>query len=111
MVHRAATSLHDQIGLRREGWLATILFNQDITVMLYFAAWISGITVVPITPTLRREFQRLRALDGVTRIQGLVFHKSGEKLSHTYREVQRCARNERLKTLCSTTSAIVPWRT
>ena len=40
--------------------------------------------LVPITPTLRREFQRLRELDGVTRIEGLVFHKNGEKLCHTY---------------------------
>ncbi len=45
---RAATFLHDQAGLRRGDRLATILFNHDVTVVLYFAAWISGITVVPI---------------------------------------------------------------
>lgn len=45
--------------------------------------------LVPITPTLKRELQRIRSLDGVTRIQGLVFHREGEKLNHTYREVQR----------------------
>ena len=53
--------------------------------------------LVPITPTLRREFQRLRALDGVTRIQGLVFHKNGEKLSHTYREVQRLCEEQKIE--------------
>ncbi|HMU55419.1 MAG TPA: site-specific integrase, partial [Nitrospira sp.] len=45
--------------------------------------------LVPMTPTLRREYQRLRGRDGVMRIQGLVFQKDGEKLNHTYREVQR----------------------
>ncbi|MEO7862846.1 MAG: site-specific integrase, partial [Nitrospirales bacterium] len=53
--------------------------------------------LVPITPILRREFHRLRALNGVTRIQGLVFHKKGAKLSHTYREVQRLCENQKIK--------------
>ena len=53
--------------------------------------------LIPITPTLRREFQRLRALDGVTRIQGLVFHKNGEKLNHTYREVQRLCEEQKIE--------------
>ena len=48
VVHRTAAFLHDQVGLRRGDRLATVLFNHDITVVLYFAAWISGITVVPI---------------------------------------------------------------
>jgi long-chain acyl-CoA synthetase len=48
VVQRAATFLHEQVGLRRGDRLATILFNHDVTVVLYFAAWISGITVVPI---------------------------------------------------------------
>ena len=48
VVQRAATFLHDQVGIRRGDRLATILFNHDVTVVLYFAAWISGITVVPI---------------------------------------------------------------
>ena len=48
MVQRTVTFLHDQVGLRRGDRLATILFNHDITVVLYFAAWSSGITVVPI---------------------------------------------------------------
>jgi long-chain acyl-CoA synthetase len=59
MVQRAATFLHDQIGLRRGDRLATILFNHDMTVVLYFAAWNSGITIVPINvdePTEKMRF-------------------------------------------------------
>jgi long-chain acyl-CoA synthetase len=59
MVQRAVTFLHDQVGLRRGDRLATILFNHDITVVLYFAAWSSGITVVPINvdePTDKMRF-------------------------------------------------------
>jgi long-chain acyl-CoA synthetase len=48
VVQRAATFLHDQVGLRRGDRLATILFNHNLTVVLYFAAWSSGITIVPI---------------------------------------------------------------
>lgn len=58
-VQRAAWYLHDQVGLRRGDRLATMLFNHDVTVVLYFAAWISGITVVPINieePTDKKRF-------------------------------------------------------
>ncbi|ALA56488.1 class I adenylate-forming enzyme family protein [Nitrospira moscoviensis] len=48
VVQRAAAFLHDSVGLRRGDRLATLLFNHDVTVVLYFAAWLSGITVVPI---------------------------------------------------------------
>ncbi len=48
VVQQTAAFLHDRVGLRRGDRLATILFNHDVTVVLYFAAWISGITVVPI---------------------------------------------------------------
>ena len=53
--------------------------------------------LVPVTSTFRREFQRLRALNGVTRIQGLVFHKNGKKLSHTYREVKRLCEEQKIE--------------
>jgi long-chain acyl-CoA synthetase len=59
MVQRAVTFLHDQIGLRRGDRLATVLFNHDMTVVLYFAAWNSGITIVPINveePTEKMRF-------------------------------------------------------
>lgn len=48
VVQQAAAYLHDRAGLRRGDRLATILFNHDVTVVLYFAAWLSGITIVPI---------------------------------------------------------------
>lgn len=48
LVQRAAAFLHDQVGLRPGDRLATVLFNHDVTVVFYFAAWLSGITVVPI---------------------------------------------------------------
>jgi long-chain acyl-CoA synthetase len=48
VVQQAAVFLHDRIGLRRGDRLATILFNHDLTVVFYFAAWTAGLTVVPI---------------------------------------------------------------
>ena len=39
----------------------------------------------------------MRAQDGVLRIQGLVFNKGGEKLNHTYREVQRPCQEQGIK--------------
>ena len=36
----------------------------------------------------------MRLQDGVTRIQGLVFHRGGEKLNHTYWEVQRLCQEQ-----------------
>jgi len=53
--------------------------------------------LVPITATLCRELQRHRRLDRVARIQGLVFHKDGRKLSHTYREVQRLCQEQKIE--------------
>lgn len=59
VVQQTAGFLHEQVGLRRGHHLATILFNHDVTVVLYFAAWILGITVVPINveePTDKKRF-------------------------------------------------------
>src|SRR5690242_4311361 len=58
-VQQTARFLHERVGLRRGDRLATILFNHDVTVVLYFAAWILGITVVPINveePTDKKRF-------------------------------------------------------
>lgn len=49
VVQVVAGFLYDQVGLRRGDRLATILFNHDVTVVLYFAAWILGVTIVPIS--------------------------------------------------------------
>ena len=59
VVQQTAGFLHDQVGLRRGDRLATILFNHDVTVVLYFAAWVLGITIVPINveePTDKKRF-------------------------------------------------------
>jgi long-chain acyl-CoA synthetase len=48
VVQKAAAFLHDHVGLRRGDRLATVLFNHDVSVILYFAAWLSGLTIVPI---------------------------------------------------------------
>ena len=47
-VEQAASFLHHQLGLTRGDRLATVLFNHDQTVVLYFAAWTLGLAVVPI---------------------------------------------------------------
>jgi long-chain acyl-CoA synthetase len=48
VVQSVATFLHDRVGLRPGDRLATMLFNHDVTVALYFGAWILGVTIVPI---------------------------------------------------------------
>ncbi|MBS0169972.1 MAG: acyl--CoA ligase [Nitrospira sp.] len=47
-VDRLATVLHTTLGLTRGDRIATFLFNDDLTVLLYFAAWLLGIAVVPV---------------------------------------------------------------
>src|SRR5574340_162489 len=47
MVERMADGLHTNLGLGRGDRIATILFNHDLTLLTYFAAWTLGITVVP----------------------------------------------------------------
>jgi long-chain acyl-CoA synthetase len=47
-VGRAVTLLRDRLRLRRGDRVATVLFNHDETVIIYFAAWALGVAVVPI---------------------------------------------------------------
>jgi len=47
-VEQAAAFLHHRLGLTRGDRIATVLFNHDQTVTLYFAAWKLGLAVVPI---------------------------------------------------------------
>lgn len=58
VVSFVAAYLYDQVGMRRGDRLATILFNHDVTVVLYFAAWVLGVTVVPINIEESAEKQR-----------------------------------------------------
>ncbi|MDQ6734744.1 MAG: acyl--CoA ligase, partial [Nitrospirota bacterium] len=47
-VEQAAIFLHHRLGLTAGDRIATVLFNHDQTVVLYFAAWTLGLAVVPI---------------------------------------------------------------
>lgn len=48
LVEGTVAFLHDRLGLRRGDRIATVLFNHDLTVLVYFAAWRMGAAVVPI---------------------------------------------------------------
>jgi len=48
LVEQAATFFHHRLGLTGGDRIATVLFNHDQTVVLYFAAWTLGLAVVPI---------------------------------------------------------------
>ena len=49
MVERTAAFMQERLGLGRGDRVATVLFNHDQTVLLYFAAWLLGVAVVPIS--------------------------------------------------------------
>jgi integrase len=51
---------------------------------------------VPLTPILREALRKLRDLDGVIRINGLVFQKDGRKINHTYRLVKKLCQDQRI---------------
>lgn len=57
-VEQTAAFLHDQLGLTSGDRIATVLFNHDLTVILYFAAWTRGIAVVPINAEEPAEKKR-----------------------------------------------------
>ena len=48
IVERLAGVFHTRFGLTRGDRVATLLFNHDVTVLTYFAAWTLGIAIVPI---------------------------------------------------------------
>ena len=48
IVEGLAQLFHTRLGLTRGDRIATLLFNHDVTVLTYFAAWTLGIAVVPI---------------------------------------------------------------
>lgn len=48
IVERLAGVFHSRFGLTRGDRIATLLFNHDVTVLTYFAAWTLGVAVVPI---------------------------------------------------------------
>src|SRR5256712_1578904 len=58
LVGRAATVMRERLGLRRGDRVATVLFNHDQTVLVYFAAWTLGVAVVPINVEESTEKER-----------------------------------------------------
>lgn len=52
---------------------------------------------VPMTPTLRRELQRLRDKQRIRRIQGFVFTKAGKRINHSYRVVQKICEVQKIE--------------
>ncbi len=59
LVERLAGQLHTDLRLSRGDRIATVLFNHDLTVLIYFAAWTLGLAVVPINieePPERKRF-------------------------------------------------------
>src|SRR5207245_2092476 len=54
----AATVLRERLGLRRGDRVATVLFNHDQTVFVYFAVWTLGVAVVPINVEESTEKKR-----------------------------------------------------
>ena len=58
IVERMAEMFHAKFGLTRGDRIATVLFNHDLTALIYFAAWTLGVAVVPInveeTPEKKR---------------------------------------------------------
>ena len=57
-LERLVSFMREVLGLRRGDRVATILFNHDQTVFLYFAAWMLGIAVVPINVEESAEKKR-----------------------------------------------------
>ncbi|HEX2056410.1 MAG TPA: long-chain fatty acid--CoA ligase, partial [Nitrospiraceae bacterium] len=58
LVEATAVFLRERLALRRGDRIATILFNHDLTVLLYFAAWRLGVAVVPINAEESLEKKR-----------------------------------------------------
>lgn len=57
-VRRLVTVMKDRLGMKRGDRIATVLFNHDLTVQVYFAAWLLGSSVVPISITETPERKR-----------------------------------------------------
>jgi long-chain acyl-CoA synthetase len=86
MVQDAAVFLHDHVGLRRGDRLATVLFNHDVTVILYFAAWLSGLTVVPINVDEAPDKKRF-ILEHSEAMAVCCWHSDVEELKELQRDV------------------------
>ena len=86
VVQEAAAFLHHHVGLRRGDRLATVLFNHDVTVILYFAAWLSGCTVVPINVEEAQEKKRF-ILEHSEAAAVCCWHSDVEELTELQRDL------------------------
>jgi long-chain acyl-CoA synthetase len=86
MVQGACAFLHDHVGLRRGDRLAIVLFNHDVTVILYFAAWLSGVTVVPINLEEAPDKKRF-ILEHSEAVAVCCWHNDVEELKELQRDV------------------------
>src|SRR6185503_18785635 len=57
-VRAVAVSMQELFGVRRGDRIATVLFNHDQTVFIYFSAWFLGAAVVPINTEESLEKRR-----------------------------------------------------
>jgi acyl-CoA synthetase (AMP-forming)/AMP-acid ligase II len=86
VVQETVAFLHDRVGLRRGDRVATMLFNHDVTVILYFAAWVSGLTVVPINveePANKKRF----ILEHSEAVAVCYWHTYAEEVQELQREI------------------------
>ena len=86
VVLETAAWLREEAGLRRGNRLATVLFNHDLTVILYFAAWVSGVTVVPINIEESPEKKRF-ILEHSEAAAVCCWHSDLEELTDLQREL------------------------
>ena len=86
VVQEAAAFLHDRVGLRRGDRLATVLFNHDVTVILYFAAWLSAVTVVPINVEESPDKKRF-ILEHSEAVAVCCWHSDVEELKELQRDL------------------------
>ena len=86
VVLETAAWLREEAGLRRGHRLATVLFNHDLTVILYFAAWVSGVTVVPINIEESPEKKRF-ILEHSEAAAVCCWHSDLEELTDLQREL------------------------
>src|SRR6476661_4929449 len=86
VVQETAAFLHDRVGLRRGDRLATVLFNHDVTVILYFAAWLSGVTVVPINVEESPDKKRF-ILEHSEAVAVCCWHSNVEELKELQRDL------------------------
>ncbi|HKY71511.1 MAG TPA: class I adenylate-forming enzyme family protein [Nitrospira sp.] len=86
VVQETVAFLHDHAGLRRGDRVATILFNHDVTVILYFAAWVSGLTIVPINVDEPADKKRF-ILEHSEAVACCCWHAYAEEVQELQREI------------------------